>query len=81
MMELSFILPLTLLPGVALLITSTAARLGQLHDELRDTPQPLKWCGFLEATSAQGADGCDSRTRPKIVFRPSYFPGDRQNYA
>jgi len=35
MMELSFILPLTLLPGVALLITSTAARLGQLHDELR----------------------------------------------
>ncbi len=35
----------------------------------------------MEATSAQGADGRDSRTRLKIVFRPSYFPGDRRNYA
>jgi len=46
-----------------------------------DTPRPLKRCGFLEATSAQSADGCDSRTRLKIVFRPSYFPDDRRNYA
>jgi len=36
MMELSFILPLTLLPGVALLITSTAARLGQLRQRITE---------------------------------------------
>lgn len=34
MTEISYILPLALLPGVALLIVSTAARYGQLHDEL-----------------------------------------------
>lgn len=34
MNPLSFVLPLTLLPGVALLIVSTAARFGQLHDEI-----------------------------------------------
>jgi hypothetical protein len=33
-MEVTFILPLILLPGVALLIVSTAARYGQLHDEV-----------------------------------------------
>lgn len=34
MTEISYILPLVLLPGVALLIVSTATRYGQLHDEL-----------------------------------------------
>jgi uncharacterized protein DUF2721 len=33
-MEVTFILPLVLLPGVALLIVSTSARYGQLHDEV-----------------------------------------------
>lgn len=33
-MEISFVLPLALLPGVALLIVSSAARYGQIHDEV-----------------------------------------------
>ena len=33
-MEVTFILPLVLLPGVALLIVSTSTRYGQLHDEI-----------------------------------------------
>jgi hypothetical protein len=35
MSPLAFVLPLTLLPGVALLIVSTAARFGQLRDEIQ----------------------------------------------
>ena len=33
-MEITFVLPLALLPGVALLIVSSAARYGQIHDEV-----------------------------------------------
>jgi len=78
--------PRTLLEAAAPLdLRGRITLFGQLLEALdylyRDTPRPLKRCGFLEATSAQSADGCDSRTRLKIVFRPSYFPGDRRNYA
>jgi threonine/homoserine/homoserine lactone efflux protein len=47
-MEVTFILPLTLLPGVALLIVSTSTRYGQLHDEIhRFVQQPGQKQGQL----------------------------------
>lgn len=45
-MEITFVLPLALLPGVALLIVSTSARYDRLHDEIhllaqQDNPDAL----------------------------------------
>lgn len=53
-MEVTFILPLVLLPGVALLIVSTSTRQGQLHDEIHR---------FIEKNSRRGENHLRQRAR------------------
>jgi hypothetical protein len=53
-MEVTFILPLVLLPGVALLIVSTSTRCGQLHDEIHR---------FLEKGGGKGETHLRQRAR------------------
>ena len=48
MQEITFILPLVLLPGVALLIVSTSTRVGQLHDEVHRAGDRHSAAGLMD---------------------------------